>query len=136
MLTATLGSGTNQVEEMVAERDVEIRMTEEEGYRLARGDRAEYWADRSSVELTGADGVEFFIVTSDGVSRGVGRRAVYDGVTELLELEGEAWISTPDGELNGGVVRFDRAQSTLSATGHWRVRLPAGRLRLPELPSP
>jgi lipopolysaccharide export system protein LptA len=135
-LTATLGSGTNQVEEMVAERDVEIRMTEEDGYRLARGDRAEYWADRSSVELTGAEGVEFFIVTSDGVSRGVGRRAVYDGVTELLELEGDAWITTPDGELNGGVVQFDRARSTLSATGHWRVRLPIGRLRLPELPSP
>ena len=136
LLTARLEAETRQVEELMAAGEVELRMLESDGYRLARGDRAVYAADRGTVELTGMDGVEFFVVTADGVSRGLGRRALYDRTTELLELDGRPVITTPQGELTGDVVRLDRAHSTLSAAGAWRIRLPMGTYRMPELPAP
>jgi lipopolysaccharide export system protein LptA len=136
LLTVAMDVDEGTVEEMVAAGDVELRMVEADGYRLARGDRAMYAANRGTVELTGIEGVEFFIVTGEGVSRGVGRRAVYDRTTELLELDGRPVITTPEGELTGDRVRLDRVRGTLSAAGSWRIRLPMGTVRMPELPAP
>jgi lipopolysaccharide export system protein LptA len=136
LLTLRLTSETRELQEFMAAGDVELRMQEAEGYRLARGDRMMYTAERGTVELTGMEGVEFFIVTADGVSRGVGRRAVFDRKTELLELDGRPVITTPEGEVTGNLVRLDRANSTLSAAGAWRIRLPMGTLRMPALPAP
>jgi lipopolysaccharide export system protein LptA len=136
LLTARLDAETRLINDLMAAGQVELRMVEPDGYRLAQGDRAMYAAESGTVVLTGLEGVEFFIVTGEGVSRAVGRRAVLDVKTEMLELDGRPVITTPEGELTGDVVRLDRRHGILSAAGSWRIRLPLGTYRIPELPAP
>jgi lipopolysaccharide export system protein LptA len=80
--------------------------------------------------------VEFFVIAPSGVSRGVGRQAIYRGSTDSLILAGDPKITTPEGEITGSEVRLDRRESVLSATGPWQIRLPLGGFELPRLPSP
>jgi lipopolysaccharide export system protein LptA len=135
-LRARLGPETNQVQSVVAEGKVEFRAADGSGYRLARGDRAVYSADEQEVVLTGREGVEFFVIGPSGVSRGVGRQAIYRGAADSLILAGDPTITTPEGELVGREVRLDRRQGLISATGPWQIRLPVGGLELPRLPNP
>jgi lipopolysaccharide export system protein LptA len=135
-LQAQFGPETNQVRSVVAEEKVELRSADGSGYRLARGDRAVYTAAEGEVVLTGSDGVEFFVIGPSGVSRGLGRQAVYRRATDSLVLAGDPAITTPEGELTGSEVRLDRGKGVLSATGPWRIRLPLGDVELPRLPGP
>ena len=135
-LRAQLDAETNQVRSVVAEDKVELRAADAGGYRLARGDRAVYSAEEQEVILTGREGVEFFVIAPSGVSRGVGRQAIYRAATDSLILAGDPTITTPEGELTGSEVRLDRRENVLSATGPWQIRLPLGEFELPRLPSP
>jgi lipopolysaccharide export system protein LptA len=135
-LRAVLGPETNQVQSVVADGKVEIRATDADGYRLARGDRAVYGAEEDEILLTGRDGVDFFVIAPSGVSRGVGRQAVYRRATDLLILAGDPAITTPEGELVGRELRLDRRAGVMSASGPWTIRLPLGGLELPRLPAP
>jgi lipopolysaccharide export system protein LptA len=124
------------VQSVVADGKVELRATDADGYRLARGDRAVYTAEEQEIVLTGMEGVDFFVITASGVSRGAGRQAVYRRATDLLILAGDPAITTPEGELVGQELRLDRRAGVMSATGPWRIRLPLGGLELPRLPAP
>jgi lipopolysaccharide export system protein LptA len=134
VLTARFAPGTNELAALVADGGVEVRTTEPDGYRLARGDRATYEAAANEVRLTAEAGVEFFVVAANGVSRATGRQAVFRGETGTLEVDGKPVIVTPEGELTGDRVLADSTHGTLSATGRWRIRVPMGTFRLPELP--
>jgi lipopolysaccharide export system protein LptA len=135
-LLLELGPETNQVQSVVADGKVELRATDGSGYRLARGDRAVYDAGAEEIVLTGREGVDFFVIAANGVSRGVGRQAVYRRRTDTLILAGDPAITTPAGELVGREVRLDRREGVMSATGPWQIRLPLGGLELPRMPGP
>ncbi len=136
LLRALIEPPTNRVQSIVAEEAVELRAADGPGYRLARGDRAVYTATERQIVLTGREGVEFFVIAPNGVSRGVGRQAIYRGTTDSLVLAGDPKITTPDGELAGREVRLDRRNGVLSAKGPWQIKLPLGGIELPELPNP
>lgn len=135
-LLLELGPETNEVQSVVADGKVELRVTDGSGYRLARGDRAVYDAGEEEIVLTGREGVDFFVIAANGVSRGVGRQAIYRRRTDTLILAGDPAITTPEGELVGREVRMDRREGVMSATGPWQIRLPLGGLELPRMPGP
>jgi lipopolysaccharide export system protein LptA len=135
-LRAELGPATNQVRSVVADGKVEIRANEGNGYRLARGDRAVYSAEEEQVVLSGREGVDFFVIAPSGVSRAVGRQAVYQRATDTLILAGDPAITTPEGELVGREVKLNRREGVMSATGPWQIRLPLGGVELPRMPGP
>ncbi len=127
-ITATLIAGTNQAERVVADGAVELRSRAARGESRARGDQAVYTAAQNQVELTGAQGVEVEMTDGTGRSTARGRRAVYDGGRDLLEMDGTPVLAMPQGSLTGTVVRVDRSNSTFTASGQWRLRLPAKAL--------
>lgn len=122
-LTARMAAGTNQVEGVIAEREVEIEVREPGAERRARGERAVYTADRAEVVMTGGDAVviDFADPTLQGQARGA--RAVYAGGPDLLELTGDPQLTTPFGHVWGDALAVDRARTTLSATGRWKMTL-------------
>jgi lipopolysaccharide export system protein LptA len=134
-LRAEMAGGTNGVERVVAERHVEIRMSQEGGERWARGDQAIYRAGAGELELTGAEGIEFKVVDAKGAVQGRGRRALYSRARDRLELDGRPVLRTSHGDAVGDVVRLDRSHAVLSAAGQWRLRLPVRAADLPSVPA-
>ena len=122
-LTGRIAAGTNQVQSVVAENEVEIRVVDPKGDRVARGDRAVYTAGRDEVELTAAEGVKITLADGAGESRAQGRKAVYTGSEDIFELRGNPMVTTPKGKVTGDLVVFDRGKATLKATGYWKIRL-------------
>ena len=138
-LRAELGPATNEVHSVVADGKVEIRANEENGYRLARGDRAVYSAEEQQIVLSGREGVDFFVIAPSGVSRAVGRQAIYRRDSDTLILAGDPAITTPEGELVGREVRAgsaagrhvgDGAMADPVALGRAGVAADAGAVRV------
>ena len=128
-LTANLLSGTNQVESVTAEREVEIEIHEPAAERRVRGERAVYSADRAEVVLTGGESVEIVFLEPALNGRARGTKAVYAGGPDLLELTGNPVLTTPYGHVWGDVLAVDRAHTTLSATGNWKMTLNPDKLK-------
>ena len=128
-LTAKFLSGTNQVESMVAERNVDIDIRQSRAERHARGDKAVYTAGEAAVELTGDEGVEIEFVDANLAGCGTGAKAAYAGGPDVLELSGNPVLTTQYGELSGDIVVLDRANTTLKATGNWKLNLTAETVR-------
>jgi lipopolysaccharide export system protein LptA len=132
LLTGSIIAGTNQVQSVVAERDVEIRILHPKGDRLARGDKAVYTADREEVVLTGEQQVEIALMDAEGLTRAQGTEIIYEGVADILRLVGNPKVTTAAGEVTGDTVVLDRARTTLKATGNWKMKLKADALSKPE----
>jgi len=122
-LTGRIAAGTNQVQSVVAESGVEIRVVDPKGDKVARGDRVVYTAGRDEVELTAADGVEIALRDAAGESQARGQKAVYTGSDDIFELIGNPRVTTPKGEVTGDRVVFDRGKSTAKAAGFWKMKL-------------
>jgi lipopolysaccharide export system protein LptA len=127
-VTATLRAGTNEVERVVARGGVAMHSRTPVGERIVRGEELVYTAAGRQVELKGPDGVE--VETWEGSGRSVarGRRVTYDGERDRLELDGSPVLATPQGTLTGTRVWVDRSNSTFTASGSWKFRLPARAL--------
>jgi lipopolysaccharide export system protein LptA len=128
-LTAKILPGTNQVESVVAERNVDFEIHEPLGERRAHGDKAVYTAANAELELTGADGVEIAFIDPKIEGRGTGTKGVYSGATDTLELVGNSVVTTQFGQVSGDVVALNRANTTLKATGDWRLKLNPAALK-------
>lgn len=129
MLTGSIIPGTNQLENVVAVREVEIRILHAKGDRLARGDKAVYTAGREEVVLTGEQPVEITLMDAEGLTRAQGREIVYEGIADVLRLAGNPKVTTAAGEVTGDdTMVLDRARTTLRATGNWKMKLKASLL--------
>ncbi|TMP97796.1 MAG: hypothetical protein E6L09_12655 [Verrucomicrobia bacterium] len=122
-LTAKMAPGTNQVDQVVAERGVEINVRESRGERRGRGDKAVYTAGNSEFVLTGDDGIEIAFVDPRVVGSATGAKATYAGGRDVLELTGNPLVVTQYGQMTGDTVAVDRANATLKATGNWKLKL-------------
>jgi lipopolysaccharide export system protein LptA len=123
-LTGKMMSGTNQVERVVCEGGVDLVVREADGARRAQGDRAVYTASNGEVVLTSENAVKFVVTDAKGVIEGSGSKAVYASAKEVLELTGNNPALTADaGKVWGDTVVLDRANTTLKATGNWKMKL-------------
>jgi len=127
-LTGAVPADAHQMERIVAERRVELEIHESQRDGLARGDKAVYTASNGEVVVTGDDGVEMTFRDSKIEGRGKGSAAVYAGETDVMELTGNPVLSTAFGQARGDIVILDRANTTLKATGNWKLQLNAEAL--------
>ena len=124
IVTGKMLLGTNQVERVVAEGNVDLVVREAGGEKRAQGDKGVYTAGNGEVVLTGRNGVKFVVADAEGVIEGSGSKAVYTGAPEVLELSGNNPVLTAGaGKVWGDPVIWDRANTTVKATGNWKVRL-------------
>jgi lipopolysaccharide export system protein LptA len=136
-LTGKMMSGTNQVERVVCEGGVDLVVREPDGERRAQGDRAVYTAINGEVVLTAGSAVKFVVTDAKGVIEGSGSKAVYASAKEVLELTGNNPMLTADaGKVWGDTVILDRANTTLKATGNWKMKLNPDVLRQKVKPAP
>lgn len=133
-LTATLLAGKNQIQEILADRNVEITVTEPGSFRQAKGDRAVYRSDREELELTADNGVEIVVIETSGVSRARGERVVYDVARNVMRLINSARLTAPLGEAEGDLVVLDQNDATLRVTGNWKVKVPLATLKKTPVP--
>jgi len=68
--------------------------------------------------------------------RGKGSKAVYAGETDVMELTGNPVLTTQYGQAWGDVVILDHANTTLKATGNWKLQLKAEALNRTMKPAP
>ncbi|PYK63196.1 MAG: hypothetical protein DME21_03775 [Verrucomicrobia bacterium] len=123
-VTGKMLLGTNQVERVVAEGNVELVVRESGGEKRAQGDKAVYTAGNGEVVLTSGNRVKFVVADAQGVIEGSGSKAVYTGAPGVLELSGNNPVLTAgEGKVWGDPVIWDRANTTLKATGNWKVKL-------------
>src|SRR5438094_9525357 len=88
-------------------------------------------------EWTGSNGVEVGVVDAEGVNEVSGSKAVYTGAPEVLELSGNNPVLTAGaGKVWGDPVIWDRANTTVKATGNWKVRLNPESLKKKATPAP
>jgi lipopolysaccharide transport protein LptA len=123
LLTGAIVAGTNQVQSILAERNVEIRILNPQGDRIARGDKAVYTAGREQVVLSGQQGAEIVLADAEGLTRAQGREIIYERGADLLQLVGDPQLTTAGGEVTGDTVILDRPRTTLKATGNWKMKL-------------
>jgi lipopolysaccharide export system protein LptA len=135
VMTGKMFPGAHRMQTVMAEQDVVIRATGPHDERVGRGDLAIYSAEREEVELTGKDGVDIRIRDAAGESRARGKKIVYTRRQDLAVLSGDPVITSPKGEVTGDTVVFDRANSTLQATGNWKMKLRAESLKPATLPA-
>jgi len=136
-LTGKMTGGTNQVERVAAEGGVDLLVRESDGERRAQGDKAVYTANNGEVVLTAENGVKFVVTDAKGVIEGSGSKAVYASAKEALELTGNnPMLSSDAGKVWGDTVILDRANTTLRATGNWKMKLNAEVLRRKARPAP
>jgi lipopolysaccharide export system protein LptA len=131
-LAANMAPGSNQVQTVLAERKVVVRIFSPTGEREARGDAAAFAAATSTVELTATNQVEIVVNDARGSTRATGKRAVYDGTRDTFELDGRPVVVAPQGVLNGDRVQVDQARTTLAAYGPWALKVPLKTLGIPE----
>jgi lipopolysaccharide export system protein LptA len=127
-LTGTMPADANMMERVVAERRVELEIHESQRDGWARGDKAVYTASNGEVVVTGDDGVEMTFRDSKIEGKGKGSAAVYAGETDVMELTGNPVLSSACGQVRGDVVILDHANTTLKATGNWKIQLNAEAL--------
>ncbi|HKS36771.1 MAG TPA: LptA/OstA family protein, partial [Verrucomicrobiae bacterium] len=132
LLTGSIIPGTNHLESVVAEREVEIRILHAKGDRIARGDKAVYTAGREEVVLTGEPHVEIELMDAEGLTRAQGREIIYEGIAYVLSLVGNPKVPTAAVEVTGDTVVLDRARTTVKATGDWKMKLKASFLSRPQ----
>jgi len=135
-LTGEMPAGANQMESVVAERRVELEIHESHRNGRARGDRAVYTASTGEVVVTGSEGVEIAFHDPKIEGRGRGSKAVYAGETDVMELTGNPVLTTQYGQAWGEVVILDHANTTLKATGNWKLQLNAEVLNKAVKPGP
>ena len=131
-LAASGVSSSNQVQTVLAQREVVVRVTSPTGEREARGDAARFVAATSTVELTATNQVEILVRDARGSTRATGKRASYDAATDTFELDGRPLVVAGQGVLSGDRVRLDQAHTTVTAHGQWTLRLPLKTLGIPE----
>jgi lipopolysaccharide export system protein LptA len=127
-LTGTMPADANMMERVVAERRVELEIHESQRDGWARGDKAVYTASNGEVVVTGDDGVAMTFRDSKIEGKGKGSAAVYAGETDVMELTGNPVLSSAFGQVRGDVVILDHANTTLKATGNWKIQLNAEAL--------
>src|SRR5438552_10404124 len=135
-LTGKMPAGANPMESVVAERGVELEIHQSPRDGWARGDRAVYTASNGKVVVTRDDGVEITFRDPKIEGKGKGLAAVYAGETDVLELTGNPVLSTQYGQAWGDVVTLDHANTTLKATGNWKLQLNAEALNKAVKPAP
>ena len=136
-MTGKMLLGTNQVEGVVAEGNVDLVVREAGGEKRAQGDKVVYTAGNGEVVLTDRNGVKFVVADAQGVIEGRGSKAVYAGAQEVLELSGNNPVLTAgEGKVWGDTVIWDRTNTTLKATGNWKVRLNPESLKKKATPAP
>ena len=113
------------METVVAERKVELEIHEPNREGRARGDKAVYTASNGHVEVTGGDGVEITFRDPRIEARATGSEAVYAGERDIMELRGNPVLTTQHGRALGDVVILDHANTTVKATGNWKLQLKA-----------
>jgi len=121
-------AGTNQMETIVAERKVDLEFHEPDRDGRARGEKAVYTASNGQVVVTGSDGVEITFRDPRVEGRATGTEAVYLGERDVMELRGNPVVTTQYGRAQGDVVMVDLAQTTLKATGQWKLQVNAEAL--------
>ena len=138
LLIGEIPSGTDRMDRVIADEDVEITIMEPGVERRGRGERAIYTAATGIVELGGAGGIEMEVVDADGVSRGRGVEGIYRIERQILELNGDARIETPRGRFWGDQIVLNRAETSIQAAGNWRILLDPKTLRnlSPSAPDP
>jgi len=78
--------------------------------------------------VTGDEGVEMTFRDPKIEGRGKGSTAVYAGETDVMELTGNPVLSSAFGQVRGDFVILDHANTTLKATGNWKLQLNAEAL--------
>jgi len=135
-LTGKMPAGANQMESVVAERRVELEIHESLRDGSARGDKAVYTASNGEVVVTRDDGVEIAFQDPKINGRGKGTSAVYAHETDVLKLTGNPVLTTQYGQAWGDIVMLDHANTTLKATGNWKLQLNAEALNKAVKPAP
>ena len=126
--TGKMPAGANQMESAVAERSVELEIHESRRDGRACGDRAVYTASNGEVVVTSDDRVKIEFRDPRIEGNGQGSTAVYSGETDVMELAGNPVLTTQYGQTWGDVVIVDHANTTLKATGQWKLELKAEAL--------
>jgi lipopolysaccharide export system protein LptA len=75
--------------------------------------------------------VEILLSDARGATRATGKRAIYDGVRDMFELDGQPLVTSPQGVLSGERVQVDQTHTTLAARGPWSLRIPLKTLGIP-----
>lgn len=119
---------SNRAERMVADRNVVMVMEDAKGRRTARGDQAVYTAVGEELRLLGDRGVVMEWVSAAETNRATGRSLRYDGTRDRLELIGEAELLSEKGRLSGERLWVNPMNGLVSASGMWKIRLPAREL--------
>jgi lipopolysaccharide export system protein LptA len=127
-LNGKMPAGASQMESVVAERGVELEIHESLRDGTACGDRAVYTASNGEVVVTADDSVKIAFRDPRIEGNGQGSRAVYSGETDVMELEGNPVLTTQYGKTSGDVVILDHANTTVKATGNWKLHLNAEAL--------
>ena len=118
------------MDSIVAERRVELEMHDSPRDGRARGDKAVYTASNGEVVVTGSDGVEIVFRDPRVEGRATGTEAVYLGERDVMELRGNPVVTTQYGRAQGDVVMIDLANTTLQATGQWKMQVNAEALNI------
>ena len=128
-LTGEMPAGANRMDRVVAERNVELDVREPNREGTARGDRAVYTASDGRVVLTDEESVAIAFRNAKTRGQGWGRKAVYAGEADILELQGNPHVTTQQGQVWGDTLILDHGQTTVKATGHWKLELNAAVLQ-------
>jgi len=129
-LTGKTLAGAKQMDSIVAERRVELEIHDSPRDGRARGDKAVYTASNGEVVVTGSDGVEIVFRDPRVEGRATGTEAVYLGERDVMELRGNPVVTTQYGRAQGDVVMIDLANTTLQATGQWKMQVNAEALNI------
>jgi lipopolysaccharide export system protein LptA len=121
-------AGSSQMESVVAERGVELEIHESNREGRARGDKAVYTASNGEVVVTSEDRVRIAFRDSRIAGQAEGSAAVYASEPDVMELTGNPVLTTQYGQTRGDVLVLDHANSTLKATGKWKLQLNADAL--------
>ncbi len=129
VMTGRMFPGASRMQTVVAEENVIIQANSPKGERIGRGDLAVYTAEREELVLTGEDGVDIRIRDETGESLARGKKIVYARGPDVAVLSGDPRLSSPKGVVTGDTVVLDHANSTLKATGHWKLKLKGESLK-------
>jgi lipopolysaccharide export system protein LptA len=135
-LTGKIPPGTNQMQTLIAEQNVIVRVKSPAGDRIGRGDIATYDGASEELEFTGTNQVEIVFYDKSGETLARGKRIVYSRKSDVAVMTGNPVVTSEKGVITGETLVMDRSKGVLKATGGWRLRIPTNSVAQVSLPAP
>jgi lipopolysaccharide export system protein LptA len=135
-LAGTTLAGSSQMEIVVAEQGVDLEIHESNREGRVCGDKAVYTASNGEVVVTDGDRVKIAFRDPRIEGQAEGSAAIYASEPDVMELTGNPILTTQFGKTWGDVVVLDHANTTVKATGKWKLQLNADALNKAMKPAP